>query len=757
MRGFCRLIIALMPVFVGTHGLDAQQWEKLPIYGSAFDQLEVSIFDSTFMVGYDRQGSVFFSTDAGISWEESATDVTALWWWNHDMVLTENRTAWAMTHSGLWKTTDLGLRWICDSSLGRDRVGAGSLAVSIDGTLIATSAGDSNVGNRMYSSTDNGKSWRGLDEGNPHVKVCVDPQNSSTMFWLSNTHAMRSNDGGVSWRSAELPGCPFSSIHLEHDSAGLRLGILLGDECYHPTSFDFYVSRDTGRTWEKRSTESMERGSDTWCESRHNNRIVRSMTGVLYANVCFHLYISSDDGATWLDANVRTDDIALAGGMVLGTLPPDGLVRRDESEDRWVPYCTEPKWYGYEYAEYAHARSDTAFVLLSTALSMGGRTSEIQQSTDGGKSWKTILRKSGLNGLEIDASDETRYYLSALPEGGARAILTGTVDQTEPDTLYTCASMAFLTASPRFARHLYLEEREGSNWWLGYSSDGGTTWDWSFFAGWQSHLRLFPSQLHPGTMLVAVIEYDWNFDHYAGLYLKSYELAHWEKVSRDAEHSHGMDQNDALLSSSTWKQLECSTDYGRTWFDNDDGVDPGYTWFWIFNPVGRVIGTDYLYLYEFHDGSWHKLISTDGMPLRVDSFFDVKDYHLLREYDLDIDDRYVHITLRRKGIYRAGYISDPTGIEQWVRSPRSCELDVYPQPVSGSSATISWNTNISRAAHIQVFDVHGRRIRSLSAAASARSVVWDCRDAAGHRVQPGAYLIEMRLGDTSHRSMIIVQ
>jgi photosystem II stability/assembly factor-like uncharacterized protein len=735
----------------------AQQWEKLPIYGSAFDQLEVSIFDSTFMVGYDRQGSVFFSTDAGISWQETATDVTAFWSWNYDMVLTENRTAWAMTHSGLWKTTDLGTRWICDSSLGTDRVGTGSLAVSLDGTVIVTSAGARDAEDRIYSSADHGVTWRGLDDGNPHVKVCMDPQNSSTMFWLSNTHAMRSNNGGVSWRSAELPGCPFSSIHLEHDSAGLRLGILLGDECSHPTSFDYYVSRDTGRTWEKRSRQIMDRGSDTWCASRHNNRIVRSTTGVLYANVCFHLYISSDDGITWLDANVRTDDIARTGGMVLGTLPPDGLVRRDESKKSWVPYCTEPKWYGYEYAEYAHARGDTAFVLLSTALSMGGRTSEIRQTTDDGKSWKALLRRSGLNDLQIDAANETRYYLSALPEGGAYAILTGRVDQTEPDTLYSSVSKLFLLASPRFSHHLYVKEYEVPDWWVGYSNDGGATWDWSLFAGVYSQPRLFPSQLHPGTMLAGVSVVHYNFDRYAGLFLKSYKLAHWEKVNDDPLRPDGMDRSDALLSSSTWKQLECSTDYGRTWFDNDNGVEPGYTEFWIFNPAGRVIGTDYLYLYEFHDGSWHKLIATDRMPLRVDSFFNVKDYDLLREYDLDIDDRYVHITLRRRGIYRAGYISDPTGIEQQVQSPRSCELDVYPQPVSGNSATISWNTNISRPAHIRIFDVHGRRIRSFSAAASARSVVWDCRDAAGHRVQPGAYLMEMRLGDTTHRSMIIVQ
>jgi hypothetical protein len=63
---------------------------------------------------------------------------------------------------------------------------------------------------------------------------------------------------------------------------------------------------------------------------------------------------------------------------------------------------------------------------------------------------------------------------------------------------------------------------------------------------------------------------------------------------------------------------------------------------------------------------------------------------------------------------------------------------------------------LERQAEVRIYDVAGRRVRSLAAAAGSAYAPWDGRDAAGARVAPGVYLARFADGDLIHTCRIVM-
>jgi len=59
---------------------------------------------------------------------------------------------------------------------------------------------------------------------------------------------------------------------------------------------------------------------------------------------------------------------------------------------------------------------------------------------------------------------------------------------------------------------------------------------------------------------------------------------------------------------------------------------------------------------------------------------------------------------------------------------------------------VAWRDLPPSPATVEIYDLRGRRLRSLRVADSAvtRSVIWDGRDAAGRPAAAGTYLVLMR-------------
>ncbi|MCA9726835.1 MAG: T9SS type A sorting domain-containing protein, partial [Candidatus Eisenbacteria bacterium] len=62
--------------------------------------------------------------------------------------------------------------------------------------------------------------------------------------------------------------------------------------------------------------------------------------------------------------------------------------------------------------------------------------------------------------------------------------------------------------------------------------------------------------------------------------------------------------------------------------------------------------------------------------------------------------------------------------------------------------------------HLQVFDAHGRRVRDLRSVADGGGdivVTWDGKDAAGHDVEAGVYLVRARVPNGTVRTTSVIR
>jgi len=99
--------------------------------------------------------------------------------------------------------------------------------------------------------------------------------------------------------------------------------------------------------------------------------------------------------------------------------------------------------------------------------------------------------------------------------------------------------------------------------------------------------------------------------------------------------------------------------------------------------------------------------------------------------------------------------SGPTG----VRTPgaNGVRMNVLPNPFSGSTH-ISFNASGSGPVEIQIFDVLGRQVKSLSAAVgSGNDVQWDGRTSSGEAAPSGVYFCRVitRAGQAVRRLVLV--
>lgn len=85
------------------------------------------------------------------------------------------------------------------------------------------------------------------------------------------------------------------------------------------------------------------------------------------------------------------------------------------------------------------------------------------------------------------------------------------------------------------------------------------------------------------------------------------------------------------------------------------------------------------------------------------------------------------------------------------RADAAIALALSPNP-AGSRSTVSFRTSAAGAVEVDVFDVHGRRVRTLASggrAAGAHTFAFDLRAANGRPLESGLYLVRVRTADGS--------
>jgi hypothetical protein len=163
-------------------------------------------------------------------------------------------------------------------------------------------------------------------------------------------------------------------------------------------------------------------------------------------------------------------------------------------------------------------------------------------------------------------------------------------------------------------------------------------------------------------------------------------------------------------------------------------------------------------------GPWQRLpqflsgsvFSFTQISYDLSSFFGDSDVRLRFHFKSDA-------TGRREGAYIDDITIDltTTGIDDENPLPRAMRLEQnYPNPFNPATR-ISFYMPLAGLADLAIFDLLGRRVRTLVSgdiAAGDHEITWDGRDQAGHDVASGVYVYRLQAGEsTQARRMTLVR
>ena len=114
--------------------------------------------------------------------------------------------------------------------------------------------------------------------------------------------------------------------------------------------------------------------------------------------------------------------------------------------------------------------------------------------------------------------------------------------------------------------------------------------------------------------------------------------------------------------------------------------------------------------------------------------------------------------LMTDGVYTSN-LSDHPGLPGEVGRPARFALEQnVPNPFSASTA-IGFALPVASRVKLELFDLFGRRVRTLTDAtwpAGSHQVQWDRRDDSGHEIRSGVFMYRMTAGGfTDHKKLVI--
>ncbi len=303
---------------------------------------------------------------------------------------------------GLWKTTDGGTSWkpVTDGQIQSSSVGAVAVAPS-NPDVVYIGMGEVELrgnimqGDGIYKSTDAGKTWKhaGLADSQTISRIRIHPTNPDIVYAASFGHPygpneergiFRTKDGGKTWQR----------VLFRSDRVGAA------DLCIDPNNPNVLFASlwDASRTpWSLssggpgsglfKSTD----GGDTWKEITRSVGLPRGVLGKIGVAV-------SGGDSNRVYAIVEADD----GGVYQSNDAGASWTRI--SEDRRV------RQRAFYYSRiYADPKVKDTLYILNTSFF---------QSTDGGKTYKTIRTPHGDNHDLWIASNDTKRMINSNDGGG---------------------------------------------------------------------------------------------------------------------------------------------------------------------------------------------------------------------------------------------------------------------------------------------------------------------------------------------------
>ena len=236
-------------------------------------------------------GGVYLSPDGGDSWEpvvrkaDSYADVAAsegaAFFTSHNVPFRVSRD-----HGETWEEIHLGT----DTAVGR-------LRWSSQGNVLFAATMD----HRIFASTDDGRTFRDVTGNLPKGPISCMAASGPEEYWVGKStdaekRLFHSADGGRTWTPSSLPQPPASFVsHVlaaEDDPRVLFVGLKNAYNEGRPPDHDyFWKSADGGKTW-----DSILHPFDP---NPGGLPLAQGTDGALYANVANRLWVSRDAGRSW--------------------------------------------------------------------------------------------------------------------------------------------------------------------------------------------------------------------------------------------------------------------------------------------------------------------------------------------------------------------------------------------------------------------------------------------------------------------------
>jgi photosystem II stability/assembly factor-like uncharacterized protein len=396
--------------------------------------------------------------------------------------------------SGVWKTTDAGLRWenISDETFGTSSVGAIAVAES-DPNVVYVGMGEHAVrgvmtshGDGVYRSTDAGKTWAhlGLENTRHIARIRVHPSDPDLVYVAAQGAAYgesedrgiyRSADGGESWEKVLYVGTSASAAELAMDPTNPRI---LYASFWDHVRYPWFVKSGGEGSGLWKSTD----GGDSWFE------ITEGLPETL--------------GKTAVDVSPANPDRLWA---MIEADPKGGLYRSDDAGDSWSLVSSDwalrarPWYYNEVFADPTD--ENTVFVLSAPMM----------KSIDGGKTFTRVSTPHGDNhDLWINPTD-SRVMINAN-DGGANVSFNGGESWSTQENQPTVQFYRVNTDN-RFPYHVYGGQQDNSSVAIASWAAGGIgREDWYEVGGCESAIPGFdrddPRFVYAGCYMGILNEFD---------------------------------------------------------------------------------------------------------------------------------------------------------------------------------------------------------------------------------------------------------
>ena len=725
------LLILLMACTQVAHA----QWERLPLYGGHADRLVQNKYKPNEIFAIIERGGIYKSTDYGETWEAVVTDIARLGWAGiREFDVMANGTYYASIAKGIWKSYDKGINWEKDTFLSNNLPAwyAKIRAHKDSSFYIYMQSGP-----YFIKTTNLGAKWDTVSFSSIPVIIVDDlfihPHDSKIIFLYARDgkgKVLQTTDGGTIWTIANLPNDVsfFFGLTSIQNENGLTLMIWTDKRIENKRHHDYYMTKDTGKTWTLLTNSPV----------KHDNPDFFSDKLALAPNASVHLmstqnvlYRSVDSGASFINIQgIKIFDMISTRSELLASSVP-GFRRSSDLGETWHTYKGSRSLPGYGGIEFKVASPNIIFAIISSS------GSELMQSLDGGITWTLLFSSKRLTSLQITNIPEVRYYVVSEDN----EVLSGSVDQTVPDTLYRHDwEIDKLEIANAFPSDIYVTihsayqgPQTNIKWIYAYSKDYGATWTQHAVPPFRyGGIRIIPSLKERGTFVFVGSPFDPLDFIGMGLWLardygSSWQLR-WQRDDLDPTNFHLL-KNDLLFSG---RDRAFSTDYGATWYQDFTGMVAGdreklEQGFAHFSRQGTLIVANSSIWYQYVNGTWRKLRDMLGKPIIRSS-----------PVALDITGSYLYGGWPYVGLYRIA-VGNLTNIHRFPNNGKDFHLQAYPNPFS-DNITISYRYGSVHSAQLKIINTLGQVVYSRDLAENSGTIRWDGKTSGGTSLPTGIYL-----------------